>query len=67
MPSLTRIVRKNPRAFLILVAAVGLGGFVMQLLAATVPDSESLQAGVFLAMALAAAVYVGSTQEDYDD
>lgn len=65
-PSLTRIVSQNPRAFLVLVVAVGVGGFTMQLLGAFVPDSESLQAGVFLAMALVAAVYVGSTHDDYD-
>jgi len=43
------------------VAVVGLGSVTMQVLAEYVPDSGSLQAGVFVAMALVAAVYVGST------
>ena len=61
--SFTRTVANNPRAFLTLVAVVGLGSVTMQVLAEYVPDSGSLQAGVFVTMALVAAVYVGATHE----
>jgi len=62
--SFTRTVANNPRAFLALVGFVGLGSVTMQVLAEYVPDSGSLQAGVFVAMALVAAVYVGSTHSE---
>ncbi|MFD1587964.1 hypothetical protein ACFR9U_13335 [Halorientalis brevis] len=62
-PSFTRTVANNPRLFLALVAVVGVGAVTMQAVAELVPDSGSLQAGVFVAMALVAAVYVGSTHE----
>lgn len=62
--SFTRTVANNPRLFLVLVAAIGLGSVAMQVIAEYVPDSGSLQAGVFVAMALVAAVYVGTTHEE---
>ncbi|WP_136716780.1 hypothetical protein [Halorientalis salina] len=62
--SFTRTVANNPRAFLALVGVVGVGGLIMQVLAEYVPDSGAAQAGVFVAMALVAAVYVGSTHDD---
>ena len=60
----TRTVVNNPRAFLALVGFVALGSLTIQALAEFVPDSGSLQAGMFVAMALVAAVYVGSTHSD---
>jgi len=62
-PSFTRTVANNPRAFLVLVGLIGVGSITMQVLSEFVPDSGSLQAGVFVTMALVAAVYVGATHE----
>ena len=65
-PSFTRTVANNPRLFLALVAVVGVGAVTMQAVAEFVPDSGSLQVAVFVAMALVAAVYVGSTHEEQE-
>ncbi|MFB6178930.1 MAG: hypothetical protein ABEI77_04320 [Halorientalis sp.] len=62
--SFTRTVARNPRAFVALVGFIGLGAIAMRGLAEFVPDSGALQAGIFVAMALVAAVYVGSTHEE---
>ena len=62
--SFTRTVANNPRAFLALVVFIGVGSVAMQVLAEYVPDSGALQAGMFVAMAMVAAVYVGSTHSD---
>ncbi|MFB6164130.1 MAG: hypothetical protein ABEJ31_03130 [Haloarculaceae archaeon] len=64
--SITRIVVNNPRKFLGLIAAVGAGAVLMQVLATVAPDTGIAQVSVFVLIAAVAALYVGSTHEEYE-
>lgn len=63
----TRIAVNNPKLFLGLIATVAVGAAVMQALEAVAPNSGAARAGVFIVMAMAAAVYVGQTHDEYAD
>lgn len=63
-PSFTRKIVNHPRLFLALVAVMGIGGLILKTLSGAAQETGAVQAGIFIALAIVAALYVGATHDD---